>query len=223
MAGGKPAGAVNSATEGPAFFGELVEAIFPLSEPAARTLATALGIAAAEGPVSVLDLGAGAGVWGIAMAQASPRVTVRAVDWPALLAVTRRAAERFGVGEHFTLVAGDLPDADLGTGHQVATIGHILHSAGADRAKALLRRTRTAPGRRPTVNGSPMTPTSMGPGGRWRPVRSMMAFRRRLAPSCCAIGRAATPWRCGRAAGHPTGARDLRPGCAAAQNFENSP
>jgi SAM-dependent methyltransferase len=141
---GKPARADNVASESAPFFAEFVEDIFPLSYPSACVLAGALGLAQACGPVSVLDLGAGSGVWGIALAQASPHVTVRAVDWPDVLAVTRRVAERFGLGDRLTTVAGDLLEADFGGGHQVATLGQILHSIGAERSRALLARTHAA-------------------------------------------------------------------------------
>lgn len=141
---GKPATAVNVAAEGAPFFAEFVEDIFPMSYPSARVLTDALNLAQAAGPVSVLDLASGSGVWGIALAQASPHVTVRAIDWPAVLPVTRRMAEQFGVGERFTTVAGDLLEADFGNSHQVATLGHILHSEGVERSRALLRRTQAA-------------------------------------------------------------------------------
>jgi precorrin-6B methylase 2 len=141
---GKPAKAVNSVAEGAPFFAEFVEDILPLSHPSARMLADALNLAQARGPISVLDLASGSGVWGIALAQASPHVTVHAVDWPDVLPVTRRVAERFGVGERFTMVGGDLLQADLGGPHQVATLGHILHSEGVERSRALLRRTHAA-------------------------------------------------------------------------------
>jgi methylase of polypeptide subunit release factors len=78
----------------------------------------------------VLDLGAGSGVWGIALAQQSPHVVVRAVDWPRVLKVTKAFAQRHGIGERLTTAPGDLLKADFGTDHQVATIGHILHSEG---------------------------------------------------------------------------------------------
>ena len=108
VASGKPATAVNSAAEGVPFFAEFVEDILPLSYPSARMLADALNLAEATGPVSVLDLASGSGVWGIALAQASTYVTVRAVDWLDVLPVTRRVAERFRVGQQFTMVGGDL-------------------------------------------------------------------------------------------------------------------
>jgi precorrin-6B methylase 2 len=141
---GLPVESVNAIEAGMPFFIELVEDIFPLSYPGARALADALDLAAAEAPVSVLDLAAGSGVWGIGLAQASPQVRIRAVDWPDVLPVTRRVATRFGLGDRLTTVAGDLREADFGQGHQVATLGHILHSEGVERSRALLRRTHAA-------------------------------------------------------------------------------
>jgi precorrin-6B methylase 2 len=141
---GQPVESVNIAAEGAPFFAQFVEDIFPLSYPAARALAETLNLAGAETAVSVLDLAAGSGVWGIALAQASPHVTVRAVDWPDVLPVTQRVVERFGLGDRLTVVPGDLLEADFGTGHQVATLGHILHSEGIERSQALLRRTHAA-------------------------------------------------------------------------------
>jgi ubiquinone/menaquinone biosynthesis C-methylase UbiE len=140
VATGRPAAAVNQESTGGEFFHRFVEDIFPMSYPAAQRLAAALEVDSAKGPVSVLDLAAGSGVWGIALAQASPQVHVTAVDWPEVLPVTRKVASRFGLASRFRFVAGDLLSAEFGSGHQVATLGHILHSEGEERSRALLRR-----------------------------------------------------------------------------------
>ncbi len=138
---GKPAAAVNGESDGSAFFEKFVEDIFPMSYPSARVLAENLGIANSRSTVSVLDLAAGSGVWGIALAQASPNVKVQAVDWPRVLAVTQRITKKYGVADRYTYTAGDLSEADFGTGHQVAILGHILHSEGEERGKSLLKKT----------------------------------------------------------------------------------
>jgi ubiquinone/menaquinone biosynthesis C-methylase UbiE len=91
--------------------------------------------------VRVLDLAAGSGVWGIALAQSSPNVHVTAVDWPDVIAVTRKVAARFGMEDRFSFIAGDLLEADFGADHNVATLGHILHSEGPDRSRALVQKT----------------------------------------------------------------------------------
>lgn len=137
---GKPAAAVNQESAGTDFFHKFVEDIFPMSYRAACALAEALGVAKAEETVSVLDVAAGSGVWGIAMAQASPKVQVTAVDWPGVLPVTQKMAQRFGVADRFKFVGGDLLEADFGSGHTIATLGHILHSEGEKRSRALLQK-----------------------------------------------------------------------------------
>jgi hypothetical protein len=141
---GKPSTAVNQESGGAEFFATFVEDIFPLSRLAAAGLAEYLKLASAAGPVSVLDLAAGSGVWGITLAEQSPKVRVTAVDWPGVLPVTKRIAARHGVADRLTCVAGDLREADFGKGHQVATLGHILHSEGEARSRALLKKTFAA-------------------------------------------------------------------------------
>jgi 2-polyprenyl-3-methyl-5-hydroxy-6-metoxy-1,4-benzoquinol methylase len=138
---GRPTVAANQKRNGQEFFAEFVEGLFPMSYRAAQVLGEHLGVPQARSAVSVLDIGAGSGVWGIALARQSPHVTIRAVDWPAVLKVTRKLARRHGVADRLQTAAGDLLKADFGTGHQVATIGHILHSEGRDRSRRLLRKT----------------------------------------------------------------------------------
>jgi ubiquinone/menaquinone biosynthesis C-methylase UbiE len=144
VAGGKPARAVNDQDAGAAFFEQFVEDIFPMSYRAAQALAAALKLAEGRETVKVLDIAAGSGVWGIALAQASPRVQVTAVDWATVLKVTQRVAQKFGVAERFSYIEGDISAVDYGTGFDVATLGHILHSEGEARSRQLIRRVSAA-------------------------------------------------------------------------------
>jgi ubiquinone/menaquinone biosynthesis C-methylase UbiE len=143
VATGTPAQAVNS-QQGAEFFESFVADIFPMSYQAAQVAAGALGIENSTDPVKVLDIGTGSGVWGIAMAQKSPKVTVIAVDWPNVFNVTRKMTQKFGVADRFQYVAGDLAEADFGSGYSVATIGHILHSEGRERSQHLLQKVSNA-------------------------------------------------------------------------------
>lgn len=148
---GKPAGSVNREETGAAFFQQFVEDLFPLGYAAAQKLADTLGVADSKKPVRVLDLAAGSGVWGIALAEKSPQVRVTAVDWPGVLPVTRRVAERRGVAERLQFVGGDLLQADFGSGYDIAILGNILHSEGEARSRALLGKTFAALVQRGTV------------------------------------------------------------------------
>ena len=136
---GRPSKAVNR-KEGAKFFADFVESLFPLSFPAATALGEHLGIRKAKSPVSVLDIGAGSGVWSISLAKQSPRVRIHAVDWPEVLKVTRRVAQKHGLANRLTTAPGDFFSADFGKGHQVATVGHILHSEGRERSRRLLKK-----------------------------------------------------------------------------------
>lgn len=141
---GKPAASVNRETEGAAFFQKFVEDLYPFNRATAQALAEVLKVAETNKPLRVLDLAAGSGVWGIVLAQHSPQVRVTAVDWPDVLQVTRRVAQREGVLDRFQFVAGDLHDVDFGSGHDIAIFGHILHSEGEARSRRLMRKTFAA-------------------------------------------------------------------------------
>lgn len=144
VATGKPVTPVNQESTGGTFFHDFVLDIFPMSYPSAQALAKEMDYGPGGSPVRVLDLAAGSGVWGIAQAQSSPRVQVTAVDWPEVLPVTKKTVTRFGLADRWSYVEGDLHDAPFGTGHHVATLGHILHSEGERRSRELLAKTHAA-------------------------------------------------------------------------------
>jgi 3-hydroxy-5-methyl-1-naphthoate 3-O-methyltransferase len=138
---GKPMSSVNQEAAGTEFFRNFVIDIFPMSYPSAQTLGKHLALGQSGTGARVLDLAAGSGVWGIALAQSDEKVTVTAVDWSDVLPATREIVARFGLTSRFSFVSGDLLTADFGTGHNVATLGHILHSEGEARSRSLLRKT----------------------------------------------------------------------------------
>ena len=138
---GRPSVAVNQETEGTEFFSQLVETIVPMSYPAAQKLGDHLKIAKAKQQVRVIDLAAGSGIWGIAVAHKSPQVRVTAVDWAGMIPTTKRITEKFGVRDRFDFIEGDLSKANFRSGYDVATLGHILHSEGEERSRQLLKKT----------------------------------------------------------------------------------
>ncbi|HEX3661767.1 MAG TPA: methyltransferase [Acidobacteriaceae bacterium] len=151
VATGKPVSPVNQEASGGAFFHDFVLDIFPMSYPSAQALSVEMNYGSDGSPVRVLDLAAGSGVWGIAQAQSSARVQVTAVDWPEVIPLTKKTVERFGFADRWSYVEGDLHDADFGSGHHVATLGHILHSEGERRSRELLAKTFAALGSGGTI------------------------------------------------------------------------
>jgi len=138
---GAPPIALNQEAAGPEFFSVLVENIIPMSYPAAVTLGQSLCLAGKREPVRVLDIAAGSGIWGIALAQQSPLVRVTAQDWPAMIPTTKRITQKFGVADRFSYVEGDVLEADFGSDYDTATLGHILHTEGEERSRKLLKKT----------------------------------------------------------------------------------
>src|SRR5256714_12731646 len=137
---GHPAEARNQEGPGTEFFSELVENIIPMSYGSAQALADYLKLADARNQVLVLDLASGSGIWGIVLAQKWPRVRVTAVDWAGMIPTTKRITKKFGVGDRFKFIEGDLLQAGFGDGYDVATLGHILHSEGEERSRQLLKK-----------------------------------------------------------------------------------
>ncbi len=136
VATGKPVEAVNEQARGPEFFKNFVADIFPMSYAATQALAEQLRHDGQS--MRVLDIAAGSGVWGIGLAQGSPQVHVTALDWAEVLPVTREMVGRFGLTSQFSFIEGDLNKIEFGGNYTVATLGHILHSEGEERSRALL-------------------------------------------------------------------------------------
>jgi precorrin-6B methylase 2 len=137
---GKPAVPLNIEGEGGGCFRDFVAALYCANYPAARTLAAALPAVMEQRGLKVLDVAAGSGVWGIALAMASPKVRVTALDWQAVVPVTRGTAEQIGVADRFDFIGGDVHEAEWGSGYGLIVLGHILHTQGEALSRALLKK-----------------------------------------------------------------------------------
>ncbi|MEO6907218.1 MAG: class I SAM-dependent methyltransferase [Abditibacteriaceae bacterium] len=138
---GKPLLGVNQQDGGKEFFAAFVEDLFPGNYPAAMALAQHLNPPDDGVGYCILDLAAGSGVWSVALLQHSPKAQATAVDWAEVLEVTQRVTGRFGLADRYTYSPGDLLEADFGSCHQAAVMGHILHSEGEARSRDLLKKT----------------------------------------------------------------------------------
>jgi SAM-dependent methyltransferase len=141
---GVPPIAVNQEAMGPEFFSILVENIIPMSYPAAAALGRALKLEKARNSMRVLDIAAGSGIWGIALAEQSSHVRVTAQDWAEMIPTTKRITHKFGLADRFSYIEGDVLEADFGNNYDIATLGHILHTEGEDRSRKLLKKVFSA-------------------------------------------------------------------------------
>ncbi len=136
--GGRPdAGTVKNEYDGWINFAQQMGAMM---HPTAMAIAGILG----QLKGSVLDIAAGHGLFGIALAQKNPELKVTALDWPKVLEVAQANAKRMGVGDRYALLPGDAFTVNFGGPHDVALLTNLLHHFNRQQCVALLKRIRAA-------------------------------------------------------------------------------
>ena len=98
----------------------------------------------------VLDVAAGHGMFGIAVAKHNPGAQIYASDWKNVLEVARKNAESMGVGARYHLIPGSAFDSDFGGGYDLILIPNFLHHFDVPTCATFMRKVHAA----------------LGPGGR---------------------------------------------------------
>jgi len=125
--------------------------MMPMMRMASENLAAAL---TKEAPAKkVLDIAAGHGLFGIAVARHNPDAHIYAVDWPKVLEVATENAQQAGVGDRHHLIPGSAFDVSYGEGYDVALITNFLHHFDRDTCINFLRKVHAslAPGGRAAI------------------------------------------------------------------------
>ena len=147
-------GAVNEASlapEDPSWV-TFAKSMVPFMAPVAQGVASAVA-AWSPPPMRILDIAAGHGIFGIALAAKIPGAQLTALDWPNVLAVARENATKAGLIERFSTIAGSAFDVDWGRGYDVVLLPNFLHHFDRATNESLLRRAHDAlaPGGRVVV------------------------------------------------------------------------
>ena len=136
---GRPVVAADTPAGAAELYPDVVPFLTRLFAPAIRQAAERL--APVDG--DVLDVGAGAAPWSLALAAADPTARITALDLPEVLPVTRRAVSQAGLDDRFRLQPGDVFTADLPEGgYDLVLLANVCHLFDADTNRALLRRLR---------------------------------------------------------------------------------
>ncbi|MDO0926682.1 class I SAM-dependent methyltransferase [Streptomyces sp. TG1A-8] len=90
--------------------------------------------------LDVLDVGCGHGLSGYVLAQRLPQARVHSQDWPTVLEVAGRHAERLGVRDRVEMLPGDAFEVPLTRSYDLIVVGNVLFHFPPDRAAALVRR-----------------------------------------------------------------------------------
>lgn len=115
-------------------------AMMPMMMPIAEQLAARAG----QGPLKVLDIAAGHGIFGIVIAQTNPEARIVQLDWANVLQVARENAAKFGVQNRVSYIEGSAFTEDYGSGHDLVLLTNFLHHFDAPANEALLRKVHAA-------------------------------------------------------------------------------
>jgi ubiquinone/menaquinone biosynthesis C-methylase UbiE len=92
-------------------------------------------------PMHILDVGAGSGVWSLAMVRGRPQTRVTALDFPKVLKAFQAFAAQLGLSAQTATLAGDAHTVDIPAGQfDRIIVANVLHLEPPERAAALLRR-----------------------------------------------------------------------------------
>jgi ubiquinone/menaquinone biosynthesis C-methylase UbiE len=117
----------------PGMFAQVFSLTFPLAWQAANQFDQPL-----QG--RVLDMFAGSGAWGIAMALRHPQVEVIARDEPALLESVRERVQQFDLQDRFILQTGELDDcSSVPESFSLIIVSHACRFLGACKSQELLK------------------------------------------------------------------------------------
>jgi SAM-dependent methyltransferase len=133
----------NTVSEGNPVWVPFARAMRPMMAPVAEAIATVLAVDALR-PLKVLDVAAGHGAFGAAIAQRNPEAEVVAVDWAPVLDVAKENAARAGIATRYRTIAGNAFTVDFGHGYQLALLTNFLHHFDEDSNVALLKRVHAA-------------------------------------------------------------------------------
>jgi 2-polyprenyl-3-methyl-5-hydroxy-6-metoxy-1,4-benzoquinol methylase len=109
----------------------------PMIYPAAVEISE---LVAGDGPLRVLDIAAGHGLFGITIAERNPDAQVIAVDWPHVLEVAAENAEKAGVANRHSDLPGDAFEVEFGGPYDLVLITNFLHHFDQDKCERLLRK-----------------------------------------------------------------------------------
>jgi hypothetical protein len=128
---------------------EFAQSMAPMMAPLAGPLG-AIVLDGRSGPMRVLDIAAGHGLFGIEIAKQNPQAHVTGLDWLPVLRVALENARTAGVQDRYDMLPGSAFDVDFGGPYDAILLTNFLHHFDVETCVGLLKKVRS----------------SMKPGGR---------------------------------------------------------
>ena len=118
---------------------DFAQGMAPIAAPAAGFVAELLE--ASQGPPwKILDIAAGHGLFGITLAVQNSMARVVALDWPKVLEVAERNAQKADLGDRYQLLPGSAFEVDFGSDYDLVLVTNFFHHFAQDTCVDLMRK-----------------------------------------------------------------------------------
>ena len=120
---------------------QFAETMAPMMAPAAAPLGQIV-LEGKTGPLQVLDIAAGHGLFGIEVAKQNTEAHVTGLDWAPVLRVALENARKAGVEDRYNMLPGSAFDVDFGGPYDVVLLTNFLHHFDKAACVGLLKKVR---------------------------------------------------------------------------------
>jgi 2-polyprenyl-3-methyl-5-hydroxy-6-metoxy-1,4-benzoquinol methylase len=118
---------------------EFAHSMAPMMAPMAEPLGSIV-LDGRSGPMSVLDIAAGHGLFGIEVARQNPEARVFAVDWAPVLEVARVNARKANLDGRYRTLPGSAFEVEFGGPHDIVLLTNFLHHFDTPTCVGLLKK-----------------------------------------------------------------------------------
>jgi 2-polyprenyl-3-methyl-5-hydroxy-6-metoxy-1,4-benzoquinol methylase len=122
---------------------QFAESMAPMMAPLAAPLG-AVVLNGSTGPMRVLDIAAGHGLFGIEIAKQNPQARVTGLDWAPVLRVALDNARKAGVQERYDMLPGSAFEVKFGGPYDAVLLTNFLHHFDIPTCVGLLKKVRSA-------------------------------------------------------------------------------
>jgi SAM-dependent methyltransferase len=122
---------------------EFAHSMAPMMAPMAGPLGQIV-LEGLTGPVRVLDIAAGHGLFGIEVAKQHAQAHVVAVDWAPVLEVAKVNAQKAGVADRYETIPGSAFDVDYRGPYDIVLLTNFLHHFDKPTCVGLLKKVHAA-------------------------------------------------------------------------------
>lgn len=122
---------------------EFAETMAPMMGPMAGPLGEVV-LAGRSGPMRVLDIAAGHGLFGIEIAKQNPQAHVTGLDWAPVLRVALENARKAGVQDRYDMLPGSAFEVSFGDPYDAVLLTNFLHHFDPPTCVGLLKKVHAA-------------------------------------------------------------------------------